>query len=91
MVAPHLAGIYPFRDDSVPLAGDTNAYKYGVNYSWNLHSLTRARRKKNYMHFIILGSAPDLLFSMYGTCSQLDILSINTYKILYIYFTEYQI
>jgi hypothetical protein len=28
---------------------------------------------------------------MYGTCSQLDILSINTYKILYIYFTEYQI
>jgi hypothetical protein len=37
------------------------------------------------MHFIILGSAPDLLFYMHGTCSRLDILNINNYKILYIY------
>jgi hypothetical protein len=62
--------------------------QYGVNYSGNLHSLARARREKIYMHFVILGSAPDLLFYMYGTCSRLDILNINNYKILYIYLAE---
>jgi len=43
------------------------------------------------MHFIILGSAPDLLFYMHGTCSRLDILNINNYKIMYIYLTGNQI
>jgi len=52
-----------------------------VNYSGNLHSLTRARREKFYMHFIILGFALDLLFYVHGICSQFDILNINDYKI----------
>jgi hypothetical protein len=45
-------------------------------YLGRLHGLARARREKVYMHFIMLGSAPDWLF-IYGTCSRLDIHNIN--------------
>jgi hypothetical protein len=37
---------------------------------------SKSKTQKIYMHFIILGSAPNLLLYMHGTCSQLNILNI---------------
>ena len=48
-------------------------------------------RKNFYMRYMILGSAPDLLFNMHMTYSRLDILNINNHKILYIYLAGNQI